>query len=102
MSKENLMSNEKRSESKAALQKLATSFAKKKAEKRSESESGKWQSLIKDAIDFQKGKIPLLLAVEAGNQSMCRELLSAQTTDQLKVSEKYGLSVAHNQNKKKQ
>ncbi|XP_039453177.1 uncharacterized protein LOC120432110 [Culex pipiens pallens] len=38
------------------------------------------------AQNIEKGKIPLLLAVEAGNQSMCRELLSAQTADQLKVS----------------
>ncbi|KAL1399480.1 hypothetical protein pipiens_002213 [Culex pipiens pipiens] len=37
-----------------------------------------------------KGKIPLLLAVEAGNQSMCRELLSAQTADQLKNEKEIG------------
>uniref|UniRef100_A0A182SSK3 Uncharacterized protein n=1 Tax=Anopheles maculatus TaxID=74869 RepID=A0A182SSK3_9DIPT len=35
----------------------------------------------------EKGKIPLLLAVEAGNQSMCRELLSSQTADQLKLAD---------------
>lgn len=44
-----------------------------------------WRNLIKGVLDSQRGKIPLLLAVEAGNQSMCRELLSAQTTEQLTV-----------------
>lgn len=43
-----------------------------------------WKRLIRDMV-FQRGKIPLLLAVEAGNQSMVRELLSAQTAEQLKV-----------------
>lgn len=74
--------------SKAALQKLAKSFAalnKRKAEKR-EREQNTWKGLIQGALQLQKGKIPLLLAVEAGNQSMCRELLSSQTADQLKVS----------------
>lgn len=69
----------------AKLQKLAKSFValnKKKAEKR---EIHSWQNLVKNALNLQKGKIPLLLAVEAGNQSMCRELLSAQTAEQLKV-----------------
>lgn len=73
---------------KAALQKLATSFAalnKRKAEKR-EKEQSTWRNIIQGALELQKGKIPLLLAVEAGNQSMCRELLSSQTADQLKVS----------------
>lgn len=73
--------------SKAKLQKLAKSFQtlhKKKTEKR-EREILAWQTLVKNAIQFQKGKIPLLLAVEAGNQSMCRELLSAQTAEQLRV-----------------
>lgn len=72
---------------KAALQKLASSFAalnKRKAEKRNRDHTA-WKSLIQNALDLQKGKIPLLLAVEAGNQSMCRELLSSQTVDQLKV-----------------
>lgn len=68
---------------KAALQKLAKSFAKKKAEKKNDITS--WQNLVKNALNLQRGKIPLLLAVEAGNQSMCRELLSAQTAEQLKV-----------------
>lgn len=45
-----------------------------------------WRNIIKDVLYLQRGKIPLLLAVEAGNQSMCRELLSAQTTEQLTVS----------------
>lgn len=47
-----------------------------------------WRNLIKGVLDSQRGKIPLLLAVEAGNQSMCRELLSTQTTEQLQVSGK--------------
>lgn len=75
--------------SKAAMQRLASSFValnKRKAEKR-DRDQGTWKSLIRNALDLQKGKIPLLLAVEAGNQSMCRELLSSQTVDQLKVSE---------------
>lgn len=73
---------------KAAMQKLANSFValnKRKAEKR-KSEQTSWMTLIQSALDLQKGKIPLLLAVEAGNQSMCRELLSSQTADQLKVN----------------
>lgn len=76
-----------RPNARAALQKLATSFAKKKAEKNINAATGisSWQLLVKNALNLQKGKIPLLLAVEAGNQSMCRELLSAQTADQLKV-----------------
>lgn len=69
--------------SKASLAKLAKSFAKKNAEKRAKDS---WSNLIKNALILQRGKIPLLLAVEAGNQSMVRELLSAQTADQLKVS----------------
>lgn len=68
---------------KVSLQKLAKSLIKKKEEKR---ENDTWSKLIKSALLAQRGKIPLLLAVEAGNQSMCRELLSAQTAEQLKVS----------------
>lgn len=82
----NIIDDEKVAKSKTALQKLAKSFAalnKKKQEKR---ESTSWQNLVKNALNLQKGKVPLLLAVEAGNQSMCRELLSAQTAEQLKVS----------------
>lgn len=74
--------------SKAAMQRLASSFValnKRKADKR-DRDQGTWKSLIQNALELQKGKIPLLLAVEAGNQSMCRELLSSQTVDQLKVS----------------
>lgn len=81
-------SNTKGATEKAALQKLASSFValnKRKAEKR-ERDQAVWRNLIQSALDLQKGKIPLLLAVEAGNQSMCRELLSAQTAEQLKVS----------------
>lgn len=69
--------------SKASLATLAKSFAKKNAEKRAKDS---WSNLIKNALILQRGKIPLLLAVEAGNQSMVRELLSAQTAEQLKVS----------------
>ncbi|XP_047530472.1 serine/threonine-protein phosphatase 6 regulatory ankyrin repeat subunit B [Vanessa atalanta] len=42
-----------------------------------------------------RGKIPLLLAVEAGNQSMVRELLSAQTAEQLKASTPAGDTALH-------
>ncbi|CAG9578217.1 unnamed protein product [Danaus chrysippus] len=42
-----------------------------------------------------RGKIPLLLAVEAGNQSMVRELLSAQTAEQLKSSTPAGDTALH-------
>lgn len=80
--------SQKNAANKVAIQKLASSFVelnKKKVEKR-EREQMTWRRLIQGAIDLQKGKIPLLLAVEAGNQSMCRELLSAQTAEQLKVN----------------
>lgn len=75
-----------RSVQKASLAKLAKSFARKNAEKRAKDS---WSNLIKNALILQRGKIPLLLAVEAGNQSMVRELLSAQTADQLKVSNSF-------------
>ncbi|XP_076239069.1 no mechanoreceptor potential C isoform X1 [Calliopsis andreniformis] len=42
-----------------------------------------------------KGKIPLLLAVEAGNQSMCRELLAQQAPDQLRATNPSGDSALH-------
>ncbi|OXU17444.1 hypothetical protein TSAR_001124, partial [Trichomalopsis sarcophagae] len=42
-----------------------------------------------------KGKIPLLLAVEAGNQSMCRELLSQHAPDQLKATTPTGDTALH-------
>lgn len=67
---------------KRSLQKLAQRYAEIKRKK----ESISWRSVVKNAIDLQKGKVPLLLAVEAGNQSMVRELLSSQTPEQLKVS----------------
>lgn len=73
---------------KQALEKLATSFVelnKRKVEKRDQGQAT-WRDLIKGVLDLQRGKIPLLLAVEAGNQSMVRELLSSQTAEQLKVS----------------
>ncbi|XP_027850754.2 serine/threonine-protein phosphatase 6 regulatory ankyrin repeat subunit A isoform X2 [Aphis gossypii] len=41
------------------------------------------------------GKIPLLLAVETGNQSMCRELLSTQAVEQLKYKTKSGDMAIH-------
>jgi hypothetical protein len=44
---------------------------------------------------LQKGKIPLLLAVEAGNQSMCRELLGQQTAEQLKATTDNGDAAIH-------
>ncbi|XP_076174428.1 no mechanoreceptor potential C isoform X3 [Ptiloglossa arizonensis] len=42
-----------------------------------------------------RGKIPLLLAVEAGNQSMCRELLAQQAPDQLRATTPTGDSALH-------
>lgn len=63
------------------LQKLELSFVELNKERAKQKE---WKKLIRDMV-FQRGKIPLLLAVEAGNQSMVRELLSAQTAEQLKV-----------------
>lgn len=69
--------------SKKSLQKLANRYAEIKRKK----DSISWRNVVKNAIDLQKGKVPLLLAVEAGNQSMVRELLSSQTPEQLKVSE---------------
>lgn len=48
-----------------------------------------------DCFVPQKGKIPLLLAVEAGNQSMCRELLSTQTAEQLKATTMNGDTALH-------
>lgn len=50
---------------------------------------------LNSLIYFQRGKIPLLLAVEAGNQSMCRELLGAQTTEQLKATTANGDTALH-------
>ena len=69
-----------------AMQKLGSIF-KKKAEQKQKPDS--WQSLIHNLLNSQRGKLPLLLAVEAGNQSMVRELLSSQTQEQLKVSRNY-------------
>lgn len=64
--------------------------------KRDSSGAGGWKGLLSSAIKtFQKGKIPLLLAVEAGNQSMCRELLSQQTADQLKATTDNGDTALH-------
>lgn len=80
----NTSSNVKQQRQKEAMQKLATNFKKKTTEKKA---PDSWQSLIKNLLNSQRGKLPLLLAVEAGNQSMVRELLSAQTAEQLKVSE---------------
>lgn len=80
---ETLSTPQRTDTSKHSLAKLAKSFANKRAEKRSKDS---WSLLIKSALNLQLGKIPLLLAVEAGNQSMVRELLSGQTAEQLKVS----------------
>lgn len=77
-------SNIKSQRQKEAMQKLASHFKRKTSEKKQLPDS--WQSLIKNLLNSQRGKLPLLLAVEAGNQSMVRELLSAQTAEQLKVS----------------
>lgn len=67
---------------KDALRKLASSYKKKSSERR---QSDSWHVLLNNILDSQRGKLPLLLAVEAGNQSMVRELLSSQTAEQLKV-----------------
>lgn len=66
------------------MQKLATNYKRKSSEKK---ESDTWKILLTNILNSQRGKIPLLLAVEAGNQSMVRELLSSQTAEQLKVCE---------------
>lgn len=69
-----------------ALSRLASKFgAVLQKRKQEQPASNAWSNLIRDALQLQRGKIPLLLAVEAGNQSMCRELLGAQTAEQLKV-----------------
>lgn len=73
----------KQQRQKEAMQKLGSMF-KKKSEQNKQPDS--WQSLIKNLLNSQRGRLPLLLAVEAGNQSMVRELLAAQTSEQLKVS----------------
>jgi len=55
-----------------------------------------WQlAIIRALATLQKGKIPLLLAVEAGNQSMCRELLGQQTAEQLKATTDSGDAAIH-------
>lgn len=71
------------------LQKLELSFIELNKERARQKE---WKKLIRDMV-FQRGKIPLLLAVEAGNQSMVRELLSAQTAEQLKVNRLQNVSM---------
>lgn len=43
----------------------------------------------------QKGKIPLLLAVEAGNQSMVRELLGQSAAEQLRATTDHGDTALH-------
>ena len=75
--------NNKQQRQKEAMQKLASNFKKKSTEKK---QPDSWQNLIQNLLDTQRGKLPVLLAVEAGNQSMVRELLSAQTAEQLKVN----------------
>lgn len=76
-------SSVKQQRQKEAMQKLGSIF-KKKTEQNRQPDS--WQLLIKNLLNSQRGKLPLLLAVEAGNQSMVRELLASQTAEQLKVS----------------
>ncbi|XP_063822335.1 ankyrin-1 [Ostrinia nubilalis] len=73
------------------LQKLELSFLELNKERAKQKE---WKRLIRDMV-LQRGKIPLLLAVEAGNQSMVRELLSAQTAEQLKASTPAGDTALH-------
>lgn len=67
-----------------AMQKLATSFKKKSSERKESSDT--WKTLLTNILNSQRGRIPLLLAVESGNQSMVRELLSSQTAEQLRVN----------------
>ncbi|CAH1403235.1 unnamed protein product, partial [Nezara viridula] len=59
--------------------------------------SRKWKDKLGPGAvsDLQKGKIPLLLAVEAGNQSMCRELLSQSTLEQLRATSENGDTALH-------
>lgn len=59
--------------------------------------SRKWKDKIGPGAvsELQKGKIPLLLAVEAGNQSMCRELLSQSTLEQLRATSENGDTALH-------
>jgi hypothetical protein len=55
-----------------------------------------FHSALKSSLGtLQKGKIPLLLAVEAGNQSMCRELLGQQAAEQLKATTDNGDAAIH-------
>lgn len=86
----NTPSNLKQQRQKEAMQKLASTFKKKTSEKK---QPDTWHMLIKNLLNSQRGKVPLLLAVEAGNQSMVRELLSAQTAEQLKVSKLYSQTI---------
>lgn len=79
----NTSSNLKQQRQKEAMQKLASTFKKKTSERK---QPDTWHALIQNLLHSQRGKLPLLLAVEAGNQSMVRELLSAQTAEQLRVS----------------
>lgn len=55
-------------------------------------ERNKFQSLN---VTLQRGKIPLLLAVETGNQSMCRELLSQCASEQLRTTTPAGDTALH-------
>lgn len=82
------------------------SKGKKVTKKTDESEGdlvdpGVWKQLVKRATLLQRGKIPLLLAVEAGNQSMCRELLSQSPQDQLKATTDNGDTAIHLASRKK-
>uniref|UniRef100_A0A1S4GZD0 ANK_REP_REGION domain-containing protein n=2 Tax=gambiae species complex TaxID=44542 RepID=A0A1S4GZD0_ANOGA len=74
---------------------LTTSmFASLRYRRRQRRQAATWKEIVRHNF-LQKGKIPLLLAVEAGNQSMCRELLSSQTADQLKATTTNGDTALH-------
>ena len=51
--------------------------------------------LMSARVFLQKGKIPLLLAVEAGNQSMVRELLGQSSAEQLRATTDHGDTALH-------
>ncbi|KAK6636040.1 hypothetical protein RUM43_009692 [Polyplax serrata] len=62
--------------------------------------SGAWANAFQTALNSvikatPRGKIPLLLAVESGNQSMCRELLVSQAADQLRATTPDGDTALH-------
>ncbi|KAK0175380.1 hypothetical protein PV327_009132 [Microctonus hyperodae] len=54
-----------------------------------------WKNMLQSLSQARRGKIPLLLAVEAGNQSMCRELLAQQAPEQLRSTTPAGDTALH-------